>query len=292
MAAILENLGLNMNREVAYFAGCASMYLARDTGRATIDVLRKNGFQTIVPDQECCGAPKLYSGKPERVRRAAESNVRSLAATGCDIITDCPTCTLVLKYDYPRLLGSGEAESVARRTYDIFEYLVMLKAEGTLDRSFGAVNVRASYHAPCHLKALGEDAVNRRLELFRLVPGLTFTRLEGGCCGMGGTFGLKRENYAISMRIGQSVFEEVTFTKPDLVATDCLACQTQIQQGTRMRVVHPIILLDQAYKLQDGEGDPAMITDVINGLEEPVTHCLDTGRRPVARVSAALAEVE
>ena len=66
---------------------------------------------------------------------------------------------------------------------------------------------------------------------------------------MGGTFGAKRRNYAKSMLIGKELFEGIMESAPDLVATDCPGCKLQIQQGTGLRVIHPIDIIKQAYGL-------------------------------------------
>ena len=82
-----------------------------------------------------------------------------------------------------------------------------------------------------------------------LIPGLSVSRVDRGCCGMGGTFGVKRDNYARSMTIGRSLFEEVRRLAPDLVATECPGCELQIEQGTGSAVTHPILIMKEAYGL-------------------------------------------
>jgi glycerol-3-phosphate dehydrogenase subunit C len=167
----------------------------------------------------------------------------------CDIVTACTSCAMALKRDYPKYLKTEAAEKVSRRTYDVMEYLPMLEAGNALDTDLHRVNLSLVYHAPCHLKVMGEELVDVRLKLLRSIPGLSVSRIERGCCGMGGTFGTKRSNYSISMRIGQPLFEGIAELAPDLVATDCPGCEMQIQQGTGLTVVHPIQVLGQAYGL-------------------------------------------
>jgi len=175
--------------------------------------------------------------------------VRSLAEADCDVVTACTSCALVLKRDYPRLLGSREAETVSRRTYDIMEYLAMLGANNALNTDFQSVARSILYHAPCHLKVLGRQLIDGRLELMGLIPGLTVSQVDRGCCGMGGTFGVKRGNYARSMTMGRSLFEEVRRLAPDLVATECPGCELQIEQGAGAAVTHPILIMNEAYGL-------------------------------------------
>ncbi len=66
---------------------------------------------------------------------------------------------------------------------------------------------------------------------------------------MGGTFGAKSKNYEASMEIGRPLFEEINKANPDIVTTDCLGCKLQIQHGASIKVIHPILLLRDAYRL-------------------------------------------
>ncbi|MFP6657403.1 MAG: FAD-binding oxidoreductase, partial [Pirellulales bacterium] len=85
--------------------------------------------------------------------------------------------------------------------------------------------------------------------LLRLIPGLTVTRIEKGCSGMAGTFGLKRENYRASLRAG---FELITSMRDQTIqagTTECSTCKIQMEQGTTKPTVHPIKILARSYGL-------------------------------------------
>jgi len=236
-------------KKIAYFAGCTANYIEPDIGRATIQVLQENGFHPIFPDQKCCAIPKLACGDIGGFIKHAEFNLRSLYETGCDIVSGCTSCTLTIKREYPGVLKRWEAEDIAQRTYDILEYLVMLRARNMLNTAFRPINLNILYHSPCHLRVFGKELVDSRLKLMKLIPGITVASLDGGCCGMGGTFGLKRNNYAMSMAIGRALFEEIKRLSPDVVVTECPMCKMQIEQGTGMPVIHPVIIVKQAYGL-------------------------------------------
>ena len=240
---------MKSEKRIAYFAGCAANYIDPEVGISTIQVLEKNDLRPLFPDQKCCGVPQLVSGDRNSFKRHAEFNVNSLVAAGCDIVTTCASCAMALKHEYPKLLKSEQARMVAQRTYDIIEYLVVLKEQNALNNTFRPVNLRVLYHFPCHLKAFGQNSIDRRLQLIRSIPGLSIRRIDRGCCGMAGTFGSKRSNYPMSMAIGQPLFEGIKELAPDVVATDCHACTLQIHQGTGIAVTHPIVILKQAYGL-------------------------------------------
>jgi glycerol-3-phosphate dehydrogenase subunit C len=110
----------------------------------------------------------------------------------------------------------------------------------------GRMDFTVGYHNPCHLRALG--VVNEPVELLRLIPGVTVQVFSDGCCGLVGTFGMKKNNFDLSMAIGKRLFQEIADSGVKEISTSCGACKLQILQGTRREAVHPISLLASAYK--------------------------------------------
>jgi glycerol-3-phosphate dehydrogenase subunit C len=240
---------MKIDKRIAYFAGCMANFVDPEVGKSVIQVLKRCGFQPIVPGQICCGIPQLAVGNLSKFLKHAEFNVCSLIEADCDIVTACTSCALAVKLEYPKYLESKEAEEISKRIYDIMEYLVKLRTDNMLNINFQPLNLSLLYYAPCHLKIIQGESIDERLELMRLIPGLSVNQIESGCCGMGGTFGAKRRNYTKSMMIGKNLFEGIIESAPDMVATDCPGCKLQIQQGTGLRVIHPIDIIKQAYGL-------------------------------------------
>src|SRR3972149_4892303 len=50
-------------REVVYFHGCSTQYYEPRVGKAAVRVLEANGYEVIVPPQNCCGLPLLSNGE-------------------------------------------------------------------------------------------------------------------------------------------------------------------------------------------------------------------------------------
>lgn len=240
-----------MTTEVAYFVGCTADYTEPEIGKAVVEVLAKLGMGPVYPEQHCCSIAQLASGEAKAFRRNAEFNIRSLTTFGGDVVTACSSCAAALKHDYPRLLRTPEANGLAKRTYDVMEYLVRYRDEkGSL--SFRPVELSVAYHAPCHLVALGGDLIERRLDLLRSIPDLKVTHLERGCCGMGGTFGMKYRNYKTSMEIGRDLFAAIKELNPDMVISECPGCRSQIEHGASLPVIHPIMIVRRALATQGG----------------------------------------
>jgi glycerol-3-phosphate dehydrogenase subunit C len=235
-----------MTRRVAYFVGCVTNYSEPEVGKAVVQLLRHNGFEVVVPEQQCCGMPAMASGDFAVARKQAEFNVRFLAEADCDVISTCPSCTLALKDLWGRVFPSEATNRVSRRSYDFFEYLRALADRGELKTDRHRVPRDVYYHPPCHLLALGEDLSDARLRLLRMIPGLSVASLDRGCCGMGGSFGLKRDRYDLSVAVGQPLFEAIKEQHPAEVLTDCSACALQIGQHTGLPVRHPAVLFASA----------------------------------------------
>jgi len=234
-------------RQVALFTGCTVNFLDPGIGLDTLAVLRHNGIEVLYPRQKCCGVPLRAYGNNKRFEQKAAFNIRSLESAGCDTVTPCTSCAHALKEEYPALLTDAGAQKNAARTYDILEYLARLQKQALLNTSFQKLDMHVLYHAPCHLRCLGRELIDERLRLLQLIPGIQLERIDRGCCGMGGTFGMKKKNYAVSMAIGSALACGIKEANPDLVITECPGCKMQIEHSTGVHVQHPVHLLRHTY---------------------------------------------
>jgi glycerol-3-phosphate dehydrogenase subunit C len=73
--------------------------------------------------------------------------------------------------------------------------------------------------------------------------------LDADCCGIAGTYGIKKEKYEISMRVGERLFADVKAVEPNVAACDSETCRWQITHGSGVPAVHPVELLFRAYAL-------------------------------------------
>lgn len=235
------------SRKIAYFYGCYTNTNEVDAGKATVQVLEANGLEVTLPPQRCCGIPMLGNGDFKGAEKMARYNVPSLLETirsGSDIIFSSTSCGLMVKHEYSHLLSISGADEVAQHIFDIFEFLRNLKESNGLNTHFKEISLKTAYFAPCHLRALGIGLP--ALEILRLIPGLQIDHIEADCCGMGGTFGFKKEKYEISEEIGRDLAEAVDHLKPDIILSDCEGCRMQIRHLTGLKVLHPIQILRDA----------------------------------------------
>ena len=66
---------------------------------------------------------------------------------------------------------------------------------------------------------------------------------------MAGTWGLKRQNYVRSLKMGLSLINAIRSPTIQAGATECSTCKMQMEQGTTKPTVHPIKILAMAYGL-------------------------------------------
>lgn len=213
-------------------------------------VLEANGVEVIVPEQRCCGIALITMGAERSVRADAERNLRTLLPLvdrGFTVVASAPSCGLAIIEDYPRILGTEEAQRLADHTIDVHQYLWKLYERGELRTDFKPVPISVVYHNACHSVAQGIS--EEPIRLLKLVPGVDVRPIEDSCCGIAGTYGMRAENYDRAMDIGEQLFKEIDRTKAEAILTGCGTCNIQIANGVKRDVVHTMTILRRAYGL-------------------------------------------
>ncbi|MCP4417125.1 MAG: anaerobic glycerol-3-phosphate dehydrogenase subunit C [Chloroflexi bacterium] len=249
---------LKSDKKVAYYHGCATMYYEPFVGKAAVAVLEHNGYEIIVPPQNCCGLPLLSNGEFDEAAKYHSRNIDKMlvyAQAGLDIVGTSTSCTLTLKEEAPELLDRHEdgSEQIKLATWDIFEWLREIYEAGNLRADFQPLGMVLPYHAPCQYRAhrVGKPA----LEILALIPGLDVRESHSRCCGIAGTYGYKAEKYQIGMDVGAELFDFVRDQGNDnnieMTACDSETCRWQLEHGTGLPSRHPIEFLAAAYGLYD-----------------------------------------
>jgi FAD/FMN-containing dehydrogenase/Fe-S oxidoreductase len=240
--------------------------------KAFVAVLEHNGIGVFIdPRQVSAGMPLVAAGDVDAARRLASTNLRVLTEAvrlGYRIVATEPSAVTCIVHDYPLLLEDDEMDRVVAATTDAATFLWELHREGRLRLDFqplvasaGAGHQPASrilYHAPCHAR-IGRDKSPAE-HLLRLVPGLAIDAADRGCSGMAGTFGLGRQNYRTSLRVGLGLVSAMRSTGIEAGATECSGCRIQMEQGTSKPTVHPLKLLAKSYGLLAGPGPDGLDT--------------------------------
>jgi glycerol-3-phosphate dehydrogenase subunit C len=239
--------------KVAIFPTCLVEYQAPEIGHDLVKVYERNGIDCqLAEGANCCGAPFLHSGDLDAFTKAAAANVKALARAvrgGNDIVVPQPTCSFILKKDYPEYVGGPDADLVSKHTYDAAEYLMKVhKAEGTqLDTEFsGDIPEQVTYHTPCHLRAQNIGLKSR--DLMKLTG--TKIKLVQQCSGIDGMWGLRAENERLSIPIGKKLGDAVHEAGGDVVAGDCHLANGVIIEQTGRTPLHPLQVVARAYGIR------------------------------------------
>lgn len=238
-------------RRVAYFHGCGANWYEPDAGRHAVELLEHLGCEVLVPrGQSCCGLPLQSNGMFDAARRYVRRMARALAPAaraGVDLVGTSTSCTLMLKREAREILGledDPDLRVVSEHLYDICEYLVMLHDRGELRTDFGPLPMTVTYHAPCQQQ--GHGVGKPALELMALVPELRVVENDATCCGIAGTYGLKREKHDIALEVGAGLFGQIAEAAPELAVCDSETCRWHIAQATGVPAVHPTEILHRA----------------------------------------------
>ena len=246
--------GKNTPGKVAVFSTCYVNYNEPGMGHDLLAVLAHNDIPYVLVEKEaCCGMPKLELGDLESVSFLKQKNIpgmAKLARDGYAILTPIPSCTLMFKQELPLMFpDDADVKAVQEAMFDPFEYFVRRAKDGLLKRDFRTKLGRVAYHIPCHSRV--QNVGQKTREMLEMIPDTAVTTIER-CAGHDGTWGVKKEYFDNSMKIGRPVFRQMAAAEPDWISSDCPIAARHISQGikeekTPAPKAHPLTLLRKAY---------------------------------------------
>ena len=239
---------------VGFVSGCIMDQVYRDINEATIRVLAANGCEVVTPvDQQCCGALHVHAGEGERGRQLARHNIDIFEHYACDaILINSAGCGSNLK-EYGHLLRDDPAYAERARAFsaqvkDVSEFLVGIDTQVGM----GELPYTVAYHDACHL-AHGQKIRQQPRQLLRRIPGLRLVDLKEAdwCCGSAGIYNIT--NQEMAGKLLERKMQNIIVSGVGVIATGNPGCMMQIALGARergleLRVVHPVQLLDEAYR--------------------------------------------
>jgi Fe-S oxidoreductase len=236
------------NGNVAFFTTCTVNYNDPATGRCAVEALERSDVRVEVCYERCCGLPSTDTGDMDSALRNAARNVEDLlphVERGATIVVPGPSCSLMMKQEYPTLLRSEAARKVAAATQDLMEYFYHLARAKKMNRDFTRPLGKVAYHAPCHLRH--QNIGFRARDLLR-VAGAEVSLIDA-CSGVDGTWGMQARFHAASLKVAGPLLERIESAQPDHIATDCPLAALRIQEGLGRSAVHPVVLMHHAYGL-------------------------------------------
>lgn len=243
--------------DVWIWADSFTDHLTPAAGLAAIRVLSEAGLRAeVIPDDACCGLPRITTGQLEPARRIAARAVDRLhpyVASGAPVIGLEPSCLATLRDDVPRLVAGERARAVADGVKTLAELLTSVDSWTPPD--LAGVEVVAQPHCH-HASVLGWEADEKVL----LRAGATVTRVEG-CCGLAGDFGMTPDHYDVSVAVAETsllpaVREALRGSGPEagpdagpeagpdvVVLADGFSCRYQLADLAGVRALHLAELL-------------------------------------------------
>jgi len=223
---------------VDYFVGCAINVALPEAGRATIDLLTRQGYRVRVLANACCGLPVYAMGDLADARMLALENADRFGEDDAPIVTDCSSCASFLK-DYPQLFdeGSPERGRVERLSARVRDMVEMIDPAAVAGRASETV----TFHDPCHLVRYQEKSARVREILAAASDGYVELPEADWCCGGAGSYLVTHAE--LSRGILARKMANVRSTGATTLLTSCPACILQLRQGGRdreapVRVIH------------------------------------------------------
>ena len=237
------------SRFVEYFHGCYVNYNYPQLGQDLVTLMNACGYGVhILEKQKCCGVALIANGFASQATSAAKTNLASIRKASQPVLTTSSSCTLTIKEEYSTILDQDTSD-IQSKVQMAVKWLYDRIERGEVRLAFRKdFKMKAAYHTPCHLQKLGNQIYS--IALLRMIPGLDLKVLEQKCCGISGTFGFKKENYAISQKIGSQLYERIYAANPEVVITDCETCKWQIEGACGIPVFNPISILVQALDIE------------------------------------------
>jgi glycerol-3-phosphate dehydrogenase subunit C len=238
--------------KVAFYATCYCNVNAPHLGEDFVKVFEHNGIQIdLVPQEVCCGMPKLELGDLDTVDALKRKNIPVLAALvdeGYDLIAPIPSCVLMYKQELPLMYpDDADVLKVQKAFFDPFEYLYLRHRQGALNTDFKESLGDVSYQVACHTRVQNVGLKTR--DVLSLIPGTSVHAIER-CSGHDGTYAVKKESHDKSVKIARPVVRQVNEKKGDHFISDCPMAATQIAHlAEDVEAEHPITLLCTAYGL-------------------------------------------
>jgi Fe-S oxidoreductase len=273
-------------RRVVLFPDIFNNYLHTDVGVACVEAIEAAGWQVIMPDVHvCCGRPLYDYGFLDVARRYLHRVLDVLQEeirAGTPVVGMEPSCVAVFKDELGKLLPhDDDADRLRRNVYHFAGFFTAFDIEPP------PLHRNALVWGHCHHRATGGMSPEHEV-LTRM--GLAAQPLQGGCCGLAGSWGFEEGKYDISLECGeQALLPAVRSAARDtVIVADGFSCKTQIEQaGTGRGALHVAQVMKMAR--EHGPDGPRF------GLpEQPYNHLrpkpgLARRARRLAPVGASLA---
>ncbi|MGH8793000.1 MAG: (Fe-S)-binding protein, partial [Stackebrandtia sp.] len=242
---------------VGMLLGCVQREFFGPVNSATARVLAAEGCDVVIPpEQGCCGALSLHSGRRDEAVAFARRTIEVFERAGVDtIVVNAAGCGSAMK-EYADVLADDpqwgpRARALTARVRDFSEFLAELGP--VAERR--PLPVSLAYHDACHLSHAQKIRGQPRA-LLEAIPGLELREIADGdtCCGSAGVYNLVQPLAA--RELGARKAANVAATQANLLVSANPGCAMQIAsalraEGRDMAVAHIVEVLDASIRGAD-----------------------------------------
>ena len=211
--------------------------------QSATNVLVQSGYCVAIAKQHfCCGRPLYEYGyldqAAKQLARLMQGFYKTLPNNTSVIVLE-PSCLSVFKDELLRQYpADSHASDLSTRTQTLTDFLIGKNINPTRKLKHGVL------HLHCHDKSLSYTTGERELmtQCFD-----TISEPESGCCGMAGTYGIKKQTRDIgqklfSRRLGREISEQSADT---IIIANGFSCAEQIADQSNVHSLHPVEILEK-----------------------------------------------
>jgi len=215
--------------DTIFFVGCTSTYRRKEIALSSARVLHHAGvdFGYLGEEEPCCGSVLIRTGFPDQAKDQAEKNLKALRSAK-EVITACAGCYRTFQEDYPEMVGSLSFKLI--HTTEYISNLIQSKKI-----SLGRVDIRVTYHDPCHL-ARACNIYDPPREILKAIPGIELvemypTKHASWCCGAGG--GVKMAFPVLAVDIASEKIKLASEVGVEAIVTACPFCTINLKDAAK-----------------------------------------------------------
>ncbi|MBE8721714.1 FAD-binding and (Fe-S)-binding domain-containing protein [Sphingobacterium pedocola] len=250
-----------IKRTVYFFCDEFTNYNDVEIGKKAILLLEKLGYEVLLVDHAFSGRALISKGMLRAAKKLANRNVKVFASrinSETPLVGVEPSTILSFRDEYIDLVDEHlleDAEKIAPHAMIIEEFLWKEFEKGNISSAdFNLSPKIMLVHTHCQQKAWKLQQFTERV--LSIPEHYNATSIASGCCGMAGSFGYEKAHFDISMQIGGLVLFPAIGEKEDghVIVAPGVSCRHQIKDGTSERAYHPVEILYDALKDEEGGG--------------------------------------
>ncbi|MDB4410424.1 heterodisulfide reductase-related iron-sulfur binding cluster, partial [bacterium] len=211
------------------------------------DVLGALGYSPAVVCSPS-GRAALSGGFLPEAKKLARKALKKLQ-DAAGILTQAPilgleaSAVLSAVDEYGRLLPEEKSWIDGKRIATLDKFLAdeLPKLDGA-NASFEAFEAEILLHVHCHQKSL--ESAGDTAYVLQMLLGAKVERVKSSCCGMAGSYGMKKENYEMSKKMAQLVLlPAIESFKGEYIVATGTSCRHQISDLSSRSAIHLVDML-------------------------------------------------